>query len=172
MIDAPKSPLIAIRGENITIECSAFLTAGSSIEFIWKHDNVEIGQKSIETTARLKSDYRVRVKEKLVDVRRPMGQVAQSLPLSASSNDDDDTNYGDDYDRDDKKTDYTDYDTEKVDAVAEDIEANVPINSTIATSRLTIADVHDRHAGRYQCIASNAYGKAYSQKFKMSVACK
>lgn len=174
IIDAPKTPLIAIRGENITIECSAFLAAGSDIEFIWKHDNMEISEEFIQTTTMQKTEAQPHMNEKMSDFnKRFINNRVQFAPLAAHT-DDDYTNYNDDYDGDDTKHE-SDYNTEKIDsfgAPVEDIQANIPMNSTIATSRLTLVNVHDRHAGRYQCIASNMYGKAYSQKFRMSVACK
>lgn len=45
-------------------------------------------------------------------------------------------------------------------------------NGTIATARLRLVNVDDSHAGRYQCVVSNAYGTTYSQKIRVTVACK
>lgn len=44
-------------------------------------------------------------------------------------------------------------------------------NSTLATARLRLVNVDDAHAGRYQCVVSNAYGTTYSQKVRVTVAC-
>lgn len=44
-------------------------------------------------------------------------------------------------------------------------------NSTLATARLRLINVDDTHAGRYQCVVSNAYGTTYSQKVRVTVAC-
>lgn len=45
-------------------------------------------------------------------------------------------------------------------------------NGTIATARLRLVNVDDSHAGRYQCVVSNAYGTTYSGKVRVTVACK
>lgn len=42
-------------------------------------------------------------------------------------------------------------------------------NVTIVTTNLNLIDVSSKQAGKYQCIASNRYGSAYSQKFKILV---
>lgn len=45
-------------------------------------------------------------------------------------------------------------------------------NNTISTSELTLFNVSHEHVGKYQCIAANSYGTTYSQKIKITVACK
>lgn len=45
-------------------------------------------------------------------------------------------------------------------------------NNTISTSELLITNVGHVHVGKYQCIAGNSYGTTYSQKIKITVACK
>lgn len=42
-------------------------------------------------------------------------------------------------------------------------------NITVAVTNLILIDVSPKQAGKYQCIASNRYGSAYSQKFKILV---
>lgn len=48
----------------------------------------------------------------------------------------------------------------------------VHTNNTLATSWLTLVDVGNQHVGKYQCVVSNSFGTTYSQKVKISVACK
>lgn len=194
MADEPKSPILAIKGTNITIECTAFVTIGNEIVFSWKHDNIDIDANLIETKTRRKDESRLRVKERMVERRREVNRIpnlrinvsAPKVPLASSSDaktkfEDGDDEYGDDEEDLDDDTD-DEYGTEsdregedsidEVMATVEDIEAAIPVNRTIATSRLHIVNVDSKTAGRYQCIASNDFGKAYSQKFKVTVACK
>lgn len=191
MIDEPKSTILAIHSTNITIECTAFVTVGSDITFSWKHNNSDVNNALVETKTRRKSESLLRVKERVIERRREVNRVplrisfsAPKVPLADSSvskmKDDSDDN---DYENDESENDENDYEmeTEEINedqmedemfATVEDIEASIPINSTIATSRLHLNNVDHTHAGRYQCIASNDFGKAYSQKFKVTVACK
>lgn len=190
MIDEPKSSILAIYRSNITIECTAFVTVGSDITFSWKHNNSDVNNALVETKTRRKDESRLRVKERVIERRREINRVplrisysAPKVPLADSSvskmKDDSDDN---DYENDESETDDNEYEMEtdeldgdQVDemfATVEDIEASIPLNSTIATSRLHLTNVDHIHAGRYQCIASNDFGKAYSQKFKVTVACK
>lgn len=197
MVDEPKSTILAIKGTNITIECTAFVTVGTDISFTWKHDTTDIDAKLIETKSRRKDESRLRVKERMVERRREVNRIplrinvsAPKVPLASSSvskfrvriDDNDDEYEGDDEEtgseleeESEYETDLEHYEGESVDeviATVEDIEAAIPVNSTIATSRLHLRNVDPRTAGRYQCIASNDFGKAYSQKFKVTVACK
>lgn len=190
MIDEPKSTILAIKGKNITIECTAFLSVGSDISFTWKRDNVDIDDELIETRKRRKDENRLRVKEKVVEKRREVNRIplrinisAPKVPLASSSvsklrNDDDsyddDEDYESEFNGEDEEyeMDQENYDDgDQVMATVEDIEAKIPFNSTIVTSRLNLFNADHDLAGRYQCIASNSYGKAYSQKFKVTVAC-
>lgn len=194
MIDEPKSTILAIKGTNLTIECTAFVTIGTDIIFTWKHDNTDIDAQSIETKTRRKDESRLRVKEKLVERRREVNRIplrinfsAPKVPLASSSvskmkyddNDDeyegDEEDIGSELEESEYEAESDHYDGESMDeviATVEDIEAAIPINSTIATSRLHLTNVDARTAGRYQCIASNEFGSEYSQKFKVTVACK
>lgn len=189
MIDEPKSTILAIRSTNITIECMAFVTVGSDINFSWKHNNSDVNNALVETKTRRKDESRLRVKERVIERRREVNRVplrinysAPKVPLADSSvskiKDDNDDN---DYENDESENDENDYemetdefddDQDEMFATVEDIEASIPINSTIVTSRLHLTNVDHTAAGRYQCIASNDFGKAYSQKFKVTVACK
>lgn len=191
MIDEPKSTILAIHSTNITIECMGFVTVGSDITFSWKHNNSDVNNALVETKTRRKDESRLRVKERVIERRREVNRVplrisysAPKVPLADSSvskmKDDSDDN---DYENDESENDENDYEMEtdefdgdqmqeEMFATVEDIEASIPINSTIATSRLHLTNVDHTHAGRYQCIASNDFGKAYSQKFKVTVACK
>lgn len=45
-------------------------------------------------------------------------------------------------------------------------------NISVAITNLNLIDVSSKQAGKYQCIASNRYGSAYSQKFKILVGSK
>lgn len=195
MIDEPKSPVLAIKGKNQTIECVAFSSVGSSITFKWKRDNVPIDDNLIDTKMRNKDEARLRVKEKVMERRREVNRIplrinvsAPKVPLASSSvsklryddgdeddyeSDDDDTPIGtEDGEYESEQDRYNDENEDDVLATVEDIEANIPLNSTIATSRLYLNNIDHSHAGRYQCIASNSFGQAYSQKFKVTVACK
>lgn len=194
MIDEPKSTILAIRGTNLTIECTAFLTVGSNIAFTWKHNNSDVSDALVETKTRRKDESRLRVKERMVERRREVNRVplrinvsAPKVPLASSSvsklkyDDSDDDEYESEDDitseieENDYETDGEGFEGDEVDevfATVEDIEASIPLNSTITTSRLHLINVDHTHAGRYQCIASNDFGKAYSQKFKVTVACK
>lgn len=193
IVDEPKSPILAIKGTNITIECTAFVTVGTDIEFSWKHDNLDIDPDLIETKTRRKDESRLRVKERMVERRREVNRSpmrinvgAPKVPLTSSSvskmkfDDSDDDYEGDDEDigvelDDNEYTEsdrYGDDNIDEVIATIEDIEAAIPMNSTVATSRLHLRNVDGKTVGRYQCIASNDFGKAYSQKFKVTVACK
>lgn len=195
MADEPKSPILAIKGTNLTIECTAFVTVGTDIVFTWKHDSLDIDSALIETRTRRKDENRLRVKERMVERRREANRSplrvnnvgAPKVPLASSSvsklkfDDGDDDYEGDDEEIGSELED-NEYETEsdrygddgidEVIATVEDIEAAIPINSTVATSRLHLRNVDVKTAGRYQCIASNDFGKAYSQKFKVTVACK
>lgn len=191
MADEPKSPILAIKGTNITIECTAFVTVGTDIVFSWKHDNLDIDDESIETKLRRKDESRLRVKERIVERRRAVNRSplrinvgAPKVPLASSSvskmnkfDDSDDDYEGDEEDGGgelEEENEYMDSDDsiDEVIATVEDIEDAIPMNSTVATSRLHLRNVDARTVGRYQCIASNDFGKAYSQKFKVTVACK
>lgn len=194
IIDEPKATILAIRGTNFTLECTAYLTVGSDIKFTWKHNNTDVDATMFETRTRRKDESRLRVKERMVERRREVNRVplrinvsAPKVPLASSSvsklkyddgDDDDDYEGEDDVTSEVEENDYEmepDQYGEVVDevfATVEDIEASIPINSTIATSKLHLINVDHTHAGRYQCIASNDFGKAYSQKFKVTVACK
>lgn len=194
MVDEPKSPILAIKGTNLTIECTAFVTVGTDIVFTWKHDNVDIEPDLIETKTRRKDENRLRVKERMVERRREVNRSplrinvsAPKLPLASSSvsklkfDDSDDDYEGDeeDFESDLDESEYEiqadRYEEDSIDEVIAsvgDIEAAIPINSTIATSRLHLRNVDHGTAGRYQCIASNDFGKVYSQRFKVTVACK
>lgn len=191
MADEPKSPILAIKGTNITIECTAFVTVGTDIVFSWKHDNLDIDANLIDTKIRRKDENRLRVKERIVERRRSVNRSplrlnvgAPKVPLASSSvskmdkfDDNDDDDDGDDEETGgelDEENDFMEsYDSiDDVIATVEDIEDAIPINSTVATSRLHLQNVDAKTAGRYQCIASNDFGKAYSQKFKVTVACK
>lgn len=191
MLDEPKSTILAIRGTNQTIECTAFLTVGTDMVFSWKHNNSDMTDAIIETKIRRKDETKLRVKERMVERRREVNRVpfrinvsAPKVPLTSSSvskikydQNDDDEYENDDLTDETNENDYEsdEYGSDDVDemiATVEDIEADIPLNSTIITSRLHLTNVDHTHAGRYQCIASNDYGKAYSQKFKVTVACK
>lgn len=190
MADEPKSPILAIKGTNITIECTAFVTVGTDIVFSWKHDNLDIEPDQIETKIRRKDESRLRVRERMVERRREINRSplrinvgAPKVPLTSSSvskmkfDDTDDDYEGDDEDVGgelEEENEYLDSDDsiDEVIATVEDIEAAIPMNSTVATSRLHLRHVDAKSVGRYQCIASNDFGKAYSQKFKVTVACK
>lgn len=190
MADEPKSPILAIKGTNITIECTAFVTVGTDIVFSWKHDNLDIEPDQIETKIRRKDESRLRVRERMVERRREINRSplrinvgAPKVPLTSSSvskmkfDDTDDDYEGDDEDVGgelEEENEYLDSDDsiDEVIATVEDIEAAIPMNSTVATSRLHLGHVDAKSVGRYQCIASNDFGKAYSQKFKVTVACK
>lgn len=186
MADEPKSPILAIKGTNITIECTAFVTVGTDIVFSWKRDNLDIDGELIETKIRRKDESRLRVKERMVERRREVNRSplrinvsAPKVPLTSSSvsqmkfDDSDDDYEGDDEDvggeLDDEYME-SDDSIDEVIATIEDIEAAIPLNSTVATSRLHLRQVDSKTVGRYQCIASNDFGKAYSQKFKVTVA--
>lgn len=56
--------------------------------------------------------------------------------------------------------------------VEREITVQPHTNGTIATARLRLVNVDDSHAGRYQCVVSNAYGTTYSSKVRVTVACK
>lgn len=192
MADEPKSPILAIKGTNTTIECTAFVTIGNEIVFTWKHDNIDIDDSLIETKTRRKDESRLRVKERMVE--REVNRIplrinvsAPKVPLASSSDakatfEDGNDDYEEDEEDSGGDVDDNEYDMDlnhdgidsidEVFATVEDIEAAIPINSTIVTSRLHIINVDPKTAGRYQCIASNDFGKAYSQKFKVTVACK
>lgn len=190
MADEPKSPILAIKGTNITIECTAFVTVGTDIVFSWKHDNMDIDSELIETKIRQKDESRLRVKERMVERRREVNRSpmrmrvsAPKVPLTSSSvskmsfDDSDDDYEGDDEEaggEQEEESEYMESDDSIDDVIAtvEDIEAAIPMNSTVATSRLHLRNVDAKTVGRYQCIASNDFGKAYSQKFKVTVACK
>lgn len=190
MADEPKSPILAIKGTNITIECTAFVTIGTDIVFSWKHDNLDIDPDLIDTKVRLKDESRLRVKERMVDRRREINRSplrinvgAPKVPLTSSSvskmkfDDNDDDYDGEDEDAEPEREEENEYvesedSIDDVIATVEDIEAAIPVNSTVATSRLHLRNVDAKTVGRYQCIASNNFGKAYSQKFKVTVACK
>lgn len=191
MADEPKSPILAIKGTNITIECTAFVTVGTDIVFSWKHDNLDIDAELIETKLRRKDESRLRVKERIVERRRAVNRSplrinvgAPKVPLASSSvskmnkfDDSDDDYEGDEEDGGgelEEENEYMESDDsmDEVIATVEDIEDAIPMNSTVATSRLHLRNVDARTVGRYQCIASNDFGKAYSQKFKVTVACK
>lgn len=191
MADEPKSPILAIKGTNITIECTAFVTVGTDIVFSWKHDNLDIDAELIETKLRRKDESRLRVKERIVERRRAVNRSplrinvgAPKVPLASSSvskmnkfDDSDDDYEGDEEDGGgelEEENEYMDSDDsiDEVIATVEDIEDAIPMNSTVATSRLHLRNIDARTVGRYQCIASNDFGKAYSQKFKVMVACK
>lgn len=45
-------------------------------------------------------------------------------------------------------------------------------NNILASSWLTLTNVGNEHVGRYQCVVSNSFGTTYSQKVKLTVACK
>lgn len=63
--------------------------------------------------------------------------------------------------------------TELSDTLIENHQMKNPLtNDTIAQSTLNLLNINQEHAGKYQCIASNIYGTAYSQKAKVTVACK
>lgn len=195
MVDEPKSPILAIKGTNLTIECTAFVTVGSDIVFTWKHDNIDIDAAVIETKARRKDENRLRIKERMVERRREANRSplrtkvsAPKVPLWSSSSkfskfDDGDDEYEGEEEDVGAELEESEYETEnhyggddedsidEVIATVEDIEAIIPINSTVATSRLHLINVDAKTAGRYQCIASNNFGTAYSQKFKVTVAC-
>lgn len=190
MADEPKPQILAIKGTNITIECTAFVTVGTDIVFSWKHDNLDIDPESIETKIRWKDESRLRVKERMVERRREVNRSplrinvsAPKVPLTSSSvskmkfddNDDEyedgDEDAGGEFDEENEYPEPIDS-IDEVIATVEDIEAAIPINSTVATSRLHLRNVDAKTVGRYQCIASNDFGKAYSQKFRVTVACK
>lgn len=195
MVDEPKSPILAIKGTNLTIECTAFVTVGSDIVFTWKHDNNDIDAAEIETKTRRKDENRIRIKERMVERRRETNRSplrtkvsAPKVPLWSSASkfskfDDSDDEYEGDDEEVGGELEESEYETEnhyngdsedgldEVIATVEDIEAMIPINSTVATSRLHLTNIDSRTAGRYQCIASNNFGTAYSQKFKVTVAC-
>ncbi|XP_055300618.1 leucine-rich repeats and immunoglobulin-like domains protein 2 isoform X2 [Sitodiplosis mosellana] len=193
MVDEPKSSILAIKGTNQTIECTAFVTVGSDIVFTWKHDNNDIDAALIESKTRRKDENRLRIKERMVERRREANRSplrtkvsAPKVPLWSSGSkfskfDDSEDEYEGDDEEVGGELDEGEYETEnhydgeedsidEVVATVEDIEANIPINSTMATSRLHLINVDSRTAGRYQCIASNNFGTAYSQKFKVTVA--
>lgn len=193
LVDEPKSSILAIKGTNLSIECTAFVTVGTEIKFTWKHDNLDIDPALIETKIRRKDENRLRVKERMVERRREVNRSplrinvsAPKVPLASSSvsklkfDDSDDDYEGDDEEIGSELED-SEYESEsdrygedsidEVIATVEDIEAAIPINSTIATSRLHLINVDPRTAGKYQCMASNNFGKARS-KFKVTVACK
>lgn len=193
MVDEPKNPILAIKGTNLTIECTAFVTVGTNIVFTWKHDNADIDPALVETKTRRKDENRMRVRERFVERRSEPNRIplrinvsAPKVPLTSSSVsklnfDDNDDEYEGEDDDNESELEENEFDTEsdfegdsidEVYATVEDIEAAIPINSTVATSRLNLTNVDPKTAGRYQCIASNEYGKAYSQKFKVTVACK
>lgn len=194
MVDEPKSPILAIKGTNITIECTAFVTVSTDIVFTWKHDNTDIESDLIETKTRRKDENRLRVKERMVERRREVNRSplrinvsAPKVPLASSSVsklkfDDGDEDYdgedeelGSELEENEYESESDKYEEDSIDevvATVEDVEAAIPINSTITTSRLHLTNVDHRTAGRYQCIASNEFGKVYSQRFKVTVACK
>lgn len=192
MVDEPKASILAIKGTNLTIECTAFVTVGTDIKFSWKHDNLDIDPALIETKTRRKDENRLRVKERMVERRREVNRSplrinvsAPKVPLASSSVsklkfDDSDDDYEGDDEELGSEVEENEYESEsdrygedsldEIIATVEDIEAAIPINSTIATSRLHLINVDPRTAGRYQCMASNNFGKARS-KFKVTVAC-
>lgn len=191
MADEPKSKILAIKGTNITIECTAFVTVGTDIVFSWKRDNLDVDPELIETKIRRKDESRVRVKERIVERRREVNRsplrinekTNPKVPLTSSSVsqmkfDDNEDDYGDDEEvggggeLDEEYMESEDSFDDEVIATVEDIEAAIPINSTVATSRLHLSHVDAKTVGRYQCIASNDFGKAYSKKFQVTVACK
>lgn len=191
IIDEPKPQIVAIKGTNLTLECTAVLTVGSNILFKWKHDNIDIDDKFIETKLRKKDGNRLRLKERLIERRRKANRSpirinvsAPKVPLISSSvsklkynnddDEDDDDDNDDDDDDDDLENDDEDQENDGNTALEteEDIEASIPLNSTIATSIVNLNNIDHSHAGRYQCIASNTFGTTYSQRFKITVACK
>lgn len=170
----------------------AFSSVGSNITFKWRYDNTDISNDMVETKLRKKDEIRLRTKEKVMERRREVNRIplrinvsAPKVPLSSSVSrlrfddadeedyeSEDDNSGTEDGEYDSEQNRYIDENTDEVIATVEDIESNIPINSTIATSRLQLKNVDHSHAGRYQCIASNSFGQAYSQKFKVTVACK
>lgn len=195
IIDEPQASILAIKASNLTLECTAVVTVGSTIIFKWKHDNNDINPTLVETKFKKKDANRSRFKEKLIERRREANRSPQRIhvsppkvPLTSSlvsklkfTDDDDDDNEEDDddyeNDNDDSNSfnnsaDEQELDTDDNRGVEEDIEENLPINSTIAISRVHLNNVQDSHAGRYQCIASNNFGASYSQRSKVTVACK
>lgn len=89
--------------------------------------------------------------------------------------DDDEEEDGSDLDPidDDAPDDLDSFDDETEDKInADNINNSIPANSTIVTSVLHLNNVDHSDAGRYQCIVSNKFGATYSQRFKVSVACK
>lgn len=143
-------------GQNATLECTAVSTSDSNITFKWKHDNVDVDYSKIETEA----------DKKLNRERRSTADISASrIPLISSNinmNMDDNGNEDDEDDDDSSLTD------EK----QEEEEIIITPNSTVVTSRVFMQNVKSEQAGRYQCIASNQFGTTYSQRFKVTVACK
>lgn len=150
---------------------------------------MDIDPELIETQLRTKETNRPRAgKERIIEKRREVNRIpiktnigAAKVPLTSSSvsklkntDDDDDDDEEDESAKEDE--DYSDEGDDNNEEITngdpEDLEASIPINSTIATSRIRLTDVGHNHAGRYQCIASNTFGTTYSQKFKVTVACK
>lgn len=154
---------------------------------------MDIDSDLIETQLRTKETNRPRAgKERIIEKRREVNRIpiktnvgAAKVPLTSSSvsklkntntNDDDDDDDEEDDENVKEDEDYSDEGEDNNEEITngdpEDLEASIPINSTIATSRIRLIDVAHNHAGRYQCIASNKFGTTYSQKFKVTVACK
>lgn len=149
----------------MVLNCTAASTSNSRITFKWKHDNVDVKKEFVETVLNRKPKNPQQ--RRTNRARREIGDSA-SLPMgpaglkydryaSDEDSDDGDDTDGDDNERNDEQPDH---------------QIPLPPNSTVAVSHVTLANVDHQHSGRYQCIATNRFGTTYSQKFKVTVACK
>lgn len=166
MFNEAKSQILAIKGSNITLNCTAASTSNSRITFKWKHDNVEISKDLVETKLNRKPKDPLSRKQQRnrrdidSDSMLPIESSITGLKYEKYGVDDDDGNDDDDEERPHEI------------GVPENQDTPIPPNSTIAVSHITLENVDQQHAGRYQCIATNRFGTTYSQKFKVTVACK
>lgn len=168
IIDEPEAQILALKGTVVTLNCTAASTSNSRITFKWKHDNVDVKKDLFKTT--LSRKPKNPQQRKANRTTREVTDVA-SLPIESSMSGlkydkfagDEDSDDGEDADSDDSN---------RPDERPDNRVIPIPPNSTIAVSQVTLENVDPQHSGRYQCIATNRFGTTYSQKFKVTVACK
>lgn len=144
---------------------------------------------------RKRDETRKQIHERLLERRRKANRSpiqvnvsAPKVPLASSSvsklkpivSDDDEEDEDDDEEDEEIEVDDTldlgtdsDNENSSIDELIEQENmTNIPANSTFVSSILHLRNVDRKHAGRYQCIASNKFGSTYSRRFRVSVACK
>ncbi|CAG0915534.1 unnamed protein product [Notodromas monacha] len=166
-IEESPQATVGLSGSNVTLKCRAKLTAdevdtsNDLIKFTWKKDKVPLALTSVQSDSRRKRD--VSRRQWLLQARRMKRALARSTKKSGNfllDGEPDSTSKR--HSEPGVRVSGAQYFQEVYEQIADD-------GGLVKTSVLSIVNISQVDAGRYQCIVSNGIDSLYSKKVRVLV---